>query len=142
MMGEEVEKGVFKIFNTTERDIAILQDSVYDPELRKFVFYQTEPWLLIPAKQAALADVPVLPAGYVELSEEITDEMIERVKKMYFPNGYDIYIVEDMDACILLMLDFEPIEKLYLPAQPIYDLSGTTILGYKSLKRAFKTTAW
>lgn len=120
-----------KIFNGTPHSINIVEGSIFNPSIRKFVGGNVV--LSIPSNGMLNAKV-----NTIELNPTngipTFGKAFEGVDSL--PDGFDIYIVSAMYASASLKSGVD-MSKLFTIADPVYNDEGTTFIGCRGICPAF-----
>lgn len=119
-----------KIFNGTPHAINIIDNGIYDPNIRKFV--TDNPIVLV-----SIPSNGVLSAKIETRDGDPIDGILPTFKKTItgfdpIPDGYDIVIVSALYASAA-MANGQDMSKIFTVADPVYSMDGKTIHGCRGI---------
>ncbi len=114
-----------KIFNGTPHSINIIDNGIFDPNIRKFVTDKPDIVKSIPSDKVLSAKmttttldpidgIPVFHKGFTGVDS--------------LPDGFDIYIVSQLYVSGVMSQGGD-VSKLYTISDPVYSMDGRTIHG-------------
>lgn len=121
-----------KVFNGTPHAINVVENSVFNPTIRKYTGGNVVK--SIPSNGMLNAKMDTITAGTVDNDVPVFIKSFKGVDPL--PEGYDIYIVSALYASAA-QKDGADMSKIFTVADPVYSEDGNSFIGCRGICPAF-----